>query len=68
MTQTTVKLSAVKAIVVKNATGGTVPVDLTSFGIAAVSEALTPDQAYILGDALMREAGEAQNQKIGRAA
>ena len=67
MTNTTVKLTIAKAIVVRNAKGGMVPVDLTSFGIAAIAESLTPDQAAILGQALTREAGVAEGQ-MGRRA
>ena len=67
MTTTTVKLSTVKAITVKNAKGGMVTVDLSSFGITAITEALTPDQAAILGQALTREAGVAEGQ-MGRRA
>lgn len=66
MTNTTVKLSALKAITVKNAAGGMVRVDLASFGITAISEALTPDQAAVLGEALTREAGVAEGQMVRR--
>lgn len=62
--KTTVKLDNNRAVVVNSATGGAVPIDLATFGIAAFSVKLTPDQAAILGAALQEQAEIAERQGV----
>lgn len=61
--KTTVKLDQNRAVVVNSAKGGKVAVDLATFGITAFTASLTPDQAYVLGEALQVQAGLAEGQK-----
>ena len=58
--QTTVKLDLNRAVVVRSAQPGIVPVDLCTFGVAAFSANLKPDQAAILGLALLEQAALAE--------
>lgn len=51
--KTTVYLSSAKSIAVSTATFG-VRVDLQTFGIPAMSQTLTADQAAVLGQALIQ--------------
>lgn len=61
--KTTVKLDSNKSVVIRPAQPGLVPVDLCTFGIAAFSVNLSPDQAAILGQALCEQAAAADIQQ-----
>ena len=53
--KTTVKLSAMKAITVQP-DGEAVRVDLSTFGVIAITENLDPSAAYVLGRAIVEAA------------
>ena len=65
--KTTVKLSGNRSIVVNDPTAQIIAVDLCTFGLKAFSALLSPDEAYILGTALVDAAKRAELIEQGHA-